>query len=206
VSPEVIAACTGARIDRAERFAPYLSAGMAFYGIDTPQRQAPFLANIGHESGGLKWLSEIWGPTAAQKRYERNFDAPWPADDKEARKDHFAFNRLAYRLGNTQRGDGSKFRGHGLLHTTGRGNHVLVRNRLRERFDNVPDFEVEPEALMDLQWAALSACDYADMRRLNDIADGGDFDAYVIAINGGLNGYEDRCERFAFAKKALGLA
>jgi putative chitinase len=74
VTPEVIAACTGARIDRATRFAPALSAGMAFYGIDTPQRQAAFLAQIGHESGGLKFVREIWGPTAVQERYEGRKD------------------------------------------------------------------------------------------------------------------------------------
>lgn len=188
MSPEVLAACTGARIDRAERFAPYLSVGMAFYGIDTPQRQAAFLAQIGHESAGLKYVSEIWGPTAVQERYE-------------GRKD----------LGNTQPGDGSRFRGHGLIQTTGRHNHAKVRDRLRERFDNVPDFEAEPAALMDTQWAALSACDYWDMKHLNELADAGEFEEISARINGrnrqtGLpNGYEDRCERWEFAKRALGL-
>lgn len=189
MSPEVLAACTGARIDRAERFAPYLSAGMAFYGIDTPQRQAAFLAQIGHESGGLRYVSEIWGPTDTQKRYE-------------GRKD----------LGNTQRGDGSRFRGHGLIQTTGRANHAKVRDRLRERFDNVPDFEQEPAALMDTQWAALSACDYWDMRNLNELADAGEFEEISARINGrnrktGMpNGYEDRCERWEYGKRALGIA
>jgi putative chitinase len=181
VSPEHIAACTGARIDRAERFAPYLSAGMAFYGIDTPQRQAAFLAQVGHESGGLKYVSEIWGPTAAQERYEGRLD-----------------------LGNVKPGDGSRFRGHGLIQTTGRRNHALVRDRLRQRFHDVPDFELEPEALMDTQWAALSACDYWDMRHLNKLADAGDFEGITKAINGGLNGYEDRCERWEYGKRALG--
>jgi putative chitinase len=187
VSPEVLAACTGARIDRAVRFAPYLSAGMAFYGIDTPDRQAAFLANVGHESAGLKHTTEIWGPTPAQERYE-------------GRKD----------LGNTHQSDGSRFRGHGLIQTTGRANHAAVRDRLRRRFDNVPDFEAEPEALTDTQWAALSACDYWDMKNLNALADAGDFEEVCARINGrnrstGLpNGYEDRCERWEFAKKALG--
>ena len=181
MSPELIAACTGARIDRATRFAPYLAAGMAFYGIDTPDRQAAFLAQIGHESGGLKYVCEIWGPTAAQKRYEGRRD-----------------------LGNIHPGDGSRFRGHGLIQTTGRRNHALVRDRLRQRFDNVPDFEQEPEALTDTQWAALSACDYWDMRRLNALADVGDFEGITRAINGGLNGYEDRCERWEYGKRALG--
>jgi putative chitinase len=189
VTPELIAACTGARIDRASRFAAPLSAGMAFYGIDTPARQAAFLAQIGHESGGLKYTSEVWGPTAAQARYE-------------GRKD----------LGNTQPGDGSRFRGHGVIQTTGRLNHRLVTQRLRARFDGVPDFEADPIALTETQWAALSACDYWDMRKLNELADSGDFEELSARINGrnratGLpNGYEDRLERWEFAKRALGIS
>jgi putative chitinase len=156
---------------------------MAFYGIDTPVRQAAFLAQIGHESGGLKHLKEVWGPTDAQERYE-------------GRKD----------LGNTQPGDGERFCGHGLIQTTGRHNHALVRDRLRLRFDDVPDFEQHPEELMDTQWASLSACDYWDMKHLNEIADTGDFELVTRKINGGLNGYEDRLDRWNYAKKALGIA
>jgi putative chitinase len=180
VSPEDLARCTGARIDRAERFAPALSAGMAFYGIDTPARQAAFLAQIGHESGGLKYVSEIWGPTEAQERYEGRAD-----------------------LGNTQPGDGSRYRGHGLIQTTGRANHARVRDRLRERFADVPDFEAEPAALMDVQWAALSACDYWDMHNLNALADAGDFKRITRKINGGTNGLEDRIARWESAKLTL---
>ena len=51
-------------------------------------------------------------------------------------------------LGNTQPGDGVRFKGRGLIQTTGRKNHALVRDRLRQRFHDVPDFELEPEALM----------------------------------------------------------
>lgn len=180
MSPEMIAKCTGARIDRAARFAPALSAGMALYGIDTPARQAAFLAQIGHESGGLRYTSEIWGPTPAQSRYE-------------GRKD----------LGNNKVGDGSRFRGHGLIQTTGRANHARVTQRLRQRFDNVPDFEQEPEALTDTQWAALSACDYWDMHNLNALADIGDFERITEVINGGDNGLEDRIARYDRAQKAL---
>jgi putative chitinase len=153
---------------------------MAFYGIDTPARQAAFLAQIGHESGGLRWVAEIWGPTPAQERYEGRLD-----------------------LGNTNPGDGTKYRGHGLIQTTGRANHAMVRDRLRERFSDVPDFEEDPMALTEPQWAALSACDYWDMKGLNALADAGKFKAITKAINGGLNGYEDRLARLDAAQTAL---
>jgi putative chitinase len=129
MTPEDLAACTGASLSRAQRFAPALSAAMAFYGIDTPARQAAFLSQIGHESGGLQWVREIWGPTAAQRRYEGRLD-----------------------LGNVQRGDGKRFMGRGFIQTTGRANYVKVRDRLRERFVDVPNFEVEPELLAELPW------------------------------------------------------
>lgn len=178
---KTLAFCTGARIDRAQRYAEPLSAAMAFYSIDTPIRQAMFLANVGHESGGLHYTTEIWGPTAAQLKYE-------------GRKD----------LGNTHPGDGFKYRGHGLIQTTGRFNHVAVRDRLRKRFDNVPDFEADPDKLAEAQWACLSAADFIDMRQLNAVADTGDFVTYVKRINGGSNGMADRQELFKQAKKVLG--
>lgn len=186
-----LARCTGAQLDRARLFADVLSAGMAFYMIDSPLRQAMFLANVGHESGRLVYTTELWGPTPAQKGYEGRID-----------------------LGNTQPGDGKRFRGHGLIQTTGRANHAAARDRLRERFSDVPDFEAEPEQLAEPQWAALSACDYVDMRDLNAWADRGDFDGYCDLINrgrktqreGDSNGWADRLELYKGARAALGLA
>ena len=187
---KTLALCTGARIDRAQRFAEPLSAAMAFYSIDTPIRQAMFLANVGHESGGLHYTTEIWGPTAVQLKYE-------------GRKD----------LGNIHPGDGFKFRGHGLIQTTGRFNHVAVRDRLRKRFDSVPDFEADPDKLAEAQWACLSAADFWDMRGLNGWADKDDFDGVCDIINrgrktqanGDSNGWNERVKLYASARLVLGL-
>lgn len=180
MKPQTIAACTGARIDRAERFAEPLVAAMALYHIDTPARQAAFLAQIGHESGGLKYTSELWGPTPAQSRYEGRAD-----------------------LGNVQPGDGSRYRGHGLIQTTGRANHARVTQRLSARFDNVRDFEADPEALTDPQWAALSAADFWDDKGLNALADAGDFERITRRINGSTNGLADRVARYEAALAVL---
>ncbi|MGQ2992784.1 glycoside hydrolase family 19 protein [Variovorax sp.] len=190
ITATILATCTGARPERARVFLEVLAAGMAFYGIDKPQRQAMFLANVGHESGGLAYTTELWGPTAAQRGYEGRAD-----------------------LGNTRSGDGFRFRGHGLIQTTGRANHAAARDRLRARFHDVPDFEAEPEKLAETQWAALSPCDYWDMRGLNAVADLGNFDHVCDIINrgratptvGDSNGWADRLALYKSARAALGL-
>jgi putative chitinase len=203
MTPEDLAACTGASLSRAQRFAPALSAAMAFYSIDTPARQAAFLSQIGHESAGFVFMGEVWGPTAQQRRYERDFDAPWPSSLLEAKQDEFETNRLAWTLGNDCRGDGSKYRGHGPIQVTGKSNHIKMRDRLRERFADVPDFEADPKALMEVQWGCLSACDYWDQKGLNALADAGDFVTLTRRINGGTNGLADRLARWEAAKNTL---
>jgi putative chitinase len=208
VTPQLLRAATGCTAENAERFAEPLSAAMAFYGIDTPQRKADFLAQVGHESNSLRWTVELWGPTSQQLRYERDFDSPWPADARQAKMPEFQRNRLAFTLGNSERGDGALFKGHGCIQTTGRFNHARVRDRLRERFPHldVPDFEAEPERLAEAQWACLSAADYWDDRGLNALADADDFIAQTKRINGGLNGLADRQARRARARKAITAA
>ena len=119
MTPAILSIATGARLDRATNMLPHLESAMADYQINTTIRIAAFLAQIGHESGGLKWLSELWGPTPAQSRYE-------------GRKD----------LGNVQPGDGFLYRGRGFIQLTGRANYASARDRLRKRFDGtVPDLE-----------------------------------------------------------------
>lgn len=190
LTAEQLSACTGCTGPQAQAWLQYVTAAMGAYDISTPTRQAAFLAQVGHESGGLRYTTELWGPTPAQSRYEGRLD-----------------------LGNTQPGDGSLYRGHGLIQTTGRANHARVRDRLRMRFPDrdVPDFEVVPATLAQMQWAALSAADYWDDRGLNKWADAGDFDGVSDIINrghktradGDANGYADRKRLWIRAREAL---
>jgi putative chitinase len=180
MNAQKLAACTGSTLIRAATFESWLTLAMETYGIDTPVRQAHFLAQIGHESGGLRYTTEIWGPTPAQSRYEGRLD-----------------------LGNTRPGDGSRFRGHGLIQTTGRSNHAKTRDRLRKLFEKVPDFEAFPVSLAEPQWAALSAGDYWDMRDINVAADSGSIERVTRLINGGTNGLADRKARTLVALRTL---
>lgn len=204
---EMVSAATGARYDRAHEAFDGLVEAMRLYAIDTPTRAAYFLANVGHETAGLKYLEEIWGPTAQQLRYERDFTAPWPACVDQAKLPAYQRNRLAWVLGNEKLGDGRLYAGHGYLQDTGRGNHARTRDRLRARFPTlaVPDFELEPLQLATRRWAAVSSADYIDRVGANVYADAGDFDAYCDAINlgrhtaaiGDANGYADRARLLA---------
>jgi len=85
-------------------YLPHLNAAIRAHGIDTALRSAAFVAQLAHESGEFRWMEEIWGPTDAQRRYE-------PPGD------------LAKRLGNTQPGDGKRFKGRGPIQITGRFNY-----------------------------------------------------------------------------------
>ena len=169
--------------ERADYWDDWLNEAMSLYQINTPKRIAAFLAQVWHESARLRYTSEIWGPTPVQRRYEGRRD-----------------------LGNIYKGDGSRFRGHGLIQTTGRYNHRAVTKRLRAKFPHmgVPDFEAEPQKLTLPRWAALSAADYWDMKGLNALADAGKFETITRKINGGLNGFADRKNLLASMRRALG--
>lgn len=177
-----IAACTGAQLARAQAFADSINATLSAYDITTPARQAAFLAQIGHESGGLRYVNELWGPTPAQSGYE-------------GRKD----------LGNTLPGDGKRYMGHGLIQITGRANHAKARDRLRAKFPDAPDFEAFPQSLADPKWAALSAGEFWERNGCNRLADAGDFLVITKRINGGTNGLSDRQRLYSLAKTALGV-
>lgn len=176
MTPETLATCTGARIDRARTFAFPIFDAMAEFGIDTPAQQAAFLAQVGHESGNLRWTVELWGPTPAQVGYEGRVD-----------------------LGNTQPGDGFKFRGRGLIQTTGRSNYK------RTGFALGSDLEAFPDLLSEPGMAARSAACFWQAHGLNEWADAGDFEKITRKINGGLNGLPNRLRLWGFAKTALGV-
>ena len=155
-------------------FAPVLNTAMNRYQIVGAKRVAAFIAQIGHESGQLKYVKEIWGPTAAQARYEGRAD-----------------------LGNTQPGDGSKFRGRGLIQITGRANYKACGEALGL------DLIRQPELLEKPHHACMSAAWFWASRGLNTMADAGQFDTITRRINGGQNGAADRQVLHARALKVL---
>ena len=155
-------------------FVSALNTAMNHYQIVGLKRVAAFIAQIGHESGQLKYVKEIWGPTKAQARYEGRAD-----------------------LGNTVPGDGSKYRGRGLIQITGRANYAACGEALGL------DLLAHPELLEMPQHVCMSAAWFWANTGLNTLADAGQFDKITLRINRGQNGAADRHALFARALKVL---
>lgn len=160
---------------RADVFLDPLNAHMALGGIDTAARAAAFIAQIGHESGQLYYTRELWGPTAAQARYEGRED-----------------------LGNTVKGDGKKFMGRGLIQITGRENYGAYS---LHRYGDLRLLDT-PSLLEDPDDAVGSAVWFWNTRGLSGLADVGNFKRITKLINGGTNGAAEREE---FYRRALAV-
>lgn len=160
-------------------YLPHLNAAMAAYAIDSPLRSAAFVAQLAHESGELRWMEEIWGPTPAQKRYE-------PPGD------------LAAKLGNTQAGDGQRFKGRGPIQITGRFNYAKYGGLLGV------DLVADPARAAAPETAFATAGLFWQSNGLNELADARQFVTITRRINGGTNGLADRQMYYERAKAALG--
>ncbi len=120
-------------------FIPHINEYCPKYGIDTEVEMASFLAQVLHESGGFRWMREIWGPTAQQNRYERDFNQEWSRTNPR--------NRLAFALGNSIKGDGKKFMGRGPIQITGRANYTRLSQDMfgDNRLLHTPDIIATPQ-------------------------------------------------------------
>jgi putative chitinase len=149
---------------------------MDVFDISTPARVAAFMAQVGHESGRLQYVRELWNTKQCpwQERYEGRAD-----------------------LGNTQPGDGYKFRGRGLIQITGRTNYQACGAALNLQLEDHPELLEQP------QNAALSAAWFWATHGCNSFADTGNLRAITHIINGGFNGWDDRLALFDRAKTAL---
>ena len=130
-----------------DKYLPYLNKYWDVFQVNTKDRQAAFLAQVGHESGQLKYAEEV----ASGRAYE-------------GRKD----------LGNVNPGDGMKFKGRGLIQVTGRANYKIFNEWLHKNnyltinqsiIDNPEIVSLNPEI------AVLSAFWYWDLHKLNNLAD-----------------------------------
>ena len=159
-------------------FVPVLNTAMVRFQIIGTKRVAAFIAQIGHESGQLRYVREL-----GSDQYLSKYDT----------------GSLAKRLGNTPEadGDGQKYRGRGLIQITGRANYITCGEAL------ALDLVNHPELLEKPQHACMSAAWFWASRGLNTLADAGQFDKITQRINGGQNGAADRQALYARALRVL---
>ncbi|MFT6659328.1 glycoside hydrolase family 19 protein [Maritalea sp.] len=139
------------------------------FGMLVPHRLAHFIAQLGGESAGFRYDREIWGPTAAQRRYDVRTD-----------------------LGNTPErdGDGKKNAGRGPIQVTGGYNIGEFFKWCNAKGFNPPNFVDNPDLINTDPWEGLSAIWYWETRNLNKWADQNDIETIRKRVNGGLNGYD----------------
>jgi putative chitinase len=159
----------------AELYIDPLTKAMANNQIDTPLRQAHFLAQLGHESGSLRFAVEL----SSGQQYEGRQD-----------------------LGNAQPGDGPRFKGRGLIQITGRANYTAFGKARHRDFvsGNNPELLAsDPDLAADCSGWFWSA------HNLNALADADQPLKITKVINGGTNGLDDRLRRLRLTKCLLGV-
>lgn len=170
IAPRFSGAAADAQARICREVGEILTPTLRAYAIDTRLRIAHFLAQTCHESAGFRTTEEF----ASGEAYEGRAD-----------------------LGNTEPGDGVRFKGRGLIQLTGRANYRNVGQLLGADLVRTPALAAEPRLSLRI------GCEYWRSRNINALCDGDDLVAVTRAINGGLNGLDDRRSLTSKAKAVL---
>jgi putative chitinase len=179
------------------------------YNINTANRIAAFMAQCAHESGDFRVLEENLNYSAENllKTFGRYFGPPPKRNANEYARNPQKIANYVYmdefrsptsRLGNTQSGDGWKFRGGGIKQLTGRSNFSQFGASINMTADQAADY------VRTKKGAFESACWFWRTKKLESFADRDDIDGMSRAVNGGDNGLVDRRNRYSRAKAIIG--
>jgi len=163
---------------KAENILPYLNLAMKEFNIRTPERQAMFIAQLAHESGGFQFFKEL-GDAQYFKRYANRPDI----------------------MGSSPAGTIPQFIGRGVIQVTGRANYAAASKALGV------DFLAHPELLEKPEYAFRAAGWFWKSHNLNNLADRGSagLEDVTRRINGGLIGLADRRQYFQRAQQAFDI-
>lgn len=209
LTSEQIAQATGCTLLRASRWADALNKAMDKFSINTPERQASFLSQLGHETSGLSLVEENlnYSVDGLLKVFLKYFSSR-KAAEACARKPEVIAN-LVYsgRMGNgdAASGDGWKYRGRGPIQLTGKTNYREAGRALGLDLVSAPDRVAEPDV------GSLVAAWFWSRSNLNKYADRKDNVTVSKIINAGspdapasrVVGLQDRMQRYDIALKAL---
>jgi|LakMenEpi03Aug12_release.lakeMendotaPanAssembly.Ray.scaffolds.fasta_scaffold230732_2 putative chitinase len=172
------------------------------YGIDTAKRQAAFIGQCMHESGGFKLLEENlnYSAKALMATWPSRFPTEEMANQYARNPEKIANKVYGGRMGNgtEETGEGWKYRGRGIKQLTGKENYDRCGSGLGVDLVGNPDLLLEPK------YAALSAGWFWNKHNLNDLADKADIETMTKRINGGLLGLDARKAAIQKAESVLG--
>jgi len=176
-----------------------LNETFAKYDINTPKRQACFIGQCMHESGGFKILQENLNYSAAALM--RTWPSRFPDMDTAEKYEHnpqkIASKVYAGRMGNTTPEEAGKYIGRGLIQLTGKENYANCGLGLGVDLLGNPDWLGTPK------YAALSAGWFFNKKSLNMLADSMDIETMTKRINGGTIGLDDRRAKINMCLNAL---
>lgn len=170
---------------------------MSKFEINTPLRLAHFLAQVGHESGGFKFLTENlnYGAKGLMGVFKKYFPTQQKALQYERKPEKIANLVYGNRMGNGPEtsGEGYKYRGRGYIQLTGKDNYKAFDAFVPEDVTNNPD-------LVSTKYPLLSAAWFFHRNGINKVSDEGATDAVVTKVtrrvNGGTIGLDDRLKHF----------
>jgi len=180
---------------------PWLQKTFERYSIDNTVRQSAFIGQCMHESANFKVLQENLNYSA--NGLKSVWGSRFPTDEianKYARNPDMIANKVyANRMGNgdEESGEGWKYRGRGLIQCTGKDLYKTLSDAL-----NI-DLIADPDLLMEMPYASMSAGWFFNKKGLNALADAKDYREMTKRINGGFNGLDDRIAKINKALEVL---
>jgi len=192
--------CPAASESKLGLYVPFLNGIMPLYGINTLLRERHFIAQIAHESGQFNTIEENlnYSPNGLMRVFSKYFTLA-SVNEYSFQPEKIGNRVYANRMGNGNEasGDGSKYKGRGLIQITGRSNYELMAN------DLLIDYVDHPELIKQPQYAVESACWFWKWNGLNELADTDNINAITHKINGGVNGLAERIGFYKLAQKYI---
>ena len=168
------------------------------YDINTKERMAGFLSQCIHESTNFTRFEENLNYSAdgLLKIFPKYFTRE-SAISYHRKPEAIANLVYGNRMGNTEVGDGWKFRGRGIIQLTGKTNYVMFAKSIGKTLDQTIEYLKTKEGALE------SACWFWKTRNLNSVADTKDVKAMTKLINGGDHGLQSRQQYFTHALQVL---
>jgi len=169
------------------------------YDINTPKRQACFIGQCMHESGGFRLTKENlnYSASSLMKTWPSRFPDMDTAEKYEHNPVKIASKVYAGRMGNITPEDAGMYIGRGLIQLTGKDNYKTASDALNE------DLLATPQLVEEPRYAALTAGWFWNKKGLNALADSNDIETMTKRINGGTLGLDDRKAKINMALNAL---